>query len=182
MTSVASVGFPPLVGDAPRILILGSLPGRASLAAGQYYAMPRNLFWTVVSPCIGGHADASYAARCTALIGARIALWDVCASAHRPGSLDARIDRQSVQPNPIGALLAQHPSIQTLLFNGRAAAQLYARHVVKTLPPGAAALPCTVLPSTSPAHAAVSRSAKTARWHAALHADAVDRRFYSPLP
>jgi len=163
-----SVGFPPLAGPCPRLLILGSLPGRASLRAQQYYAMPRNAFWTVMKAWTGLESDAPYADRCAALTGIGIALWDVCASAERTGSLDAQIQRHSVLANPLGPWLAEHPSIRAIVFNGQTAALLYTRHVRPSLPNALAALPEHVLPSTSPAHAALSIAAKGAIWHQAI--------------
>ena len=50
--------FAPVVDDATRLLILGSLPGDASLKAAQYYAHPRNGFW----PLVGGVLDEDLAA------------------------------------------------------------------------------------------------------------------------
>lgn len=163
-----ALGFPPLVGESPRVLILGSLPGQASLRAQAYYAMPRNAFWPILATVIGTPADAQYTSRCAALVDKGIALWDVCASARRQGSLDADIERDSVEPNPLGRLLTDHSSIQAILFNGQAAAALYARHVIQTLSPVAAALPRITLPSTSPAHARLSFQRKAAQWHASL--------------
>jgi hypoxanthine-DNA glycosylase len=174
ISTAQSVGFPPLLGESPRLLILGSLPGQASLAAQQYYAMPRNAFWTVISAYTGVAATAPYTDRCAALIRIGIAVWDVCASAQRSGSLDAHIWRRSVRANPIGHFLAEQPSIRALLFNGQTAAQLYTRHIRPSLSGALAALPQYVLPSTSPAHAAVSVTAKSATWDKVLRTVLVD--------
>ncbi len=163
----ASRGFPPVIGGAPRVLVLGSLPGAASLAAGEYYAHPRNAFWSLMGELAGAGPGLPYAQRCERLIAAGIALWDVCAAAHRPGSLDAAIDLASVEPNDFASLFSRNPSLALVAFNGAKAAELYRRHVLPTL--GAAArLPQVVLPSTSPAHAGRSVESKLRAWRAAL--------------
>ncbi len=156
-------GFPPVAAPDARALILGSLPGQASLAARRYYAHPRNAFWPILGALLGFSADAPYEARVAALIEAKIALWDVCAAASRPGSLDSAIARDSVRPNDFAAFFAAHPKIARIGFNGAAAFDLYRRH---GLP--AAGFDFVRLPSTSPAHAAMDIAAKRRRWAAFL--------------
>lgn len=161
------VGFPPVVDDRARVLVLGSMPGVRSLDADQYYAHPRNAFWPIVGAVFGFDAQTAYAVRIKALQAAGVALWDVVARCERPGSLDAAIVRASIVANDIDGLLKRYPSIGHIVFNGGAAASLYARHVRTTLSadPG---VRYTALPSTSPAHAAMTPTAKTAVWRAAL--------------
>ena len=85
-------GFAPVVDAHTRLLILGSLPGDASLAAGQYYAHPRNGFWRLTGGVIGRDlVDLAYPQRLAALQAAGIGLWDVITTAHRTGSLDTAI-------------------------------------------------------------------------------------------
>jgi hypoxanthine-DNA glycosylase len=166
--NVAAQGFPPIADSRARLLILGSLPGQASLAAAQYYAQPRNAFWRILAELLGVGTDLDYAARTAALRRAGIALWDVCAAAERRGSLDASIRRDSVVVNDFAAFLPEHPRIVLLAFNGATAAELYRRRVLPALPPAAAALPTLRLPSTSPAHAGLPYVAKRAAWGMAL--------------
>lgn len=156
--------FPPIVGAGARLLILGSMPGAASLAAQQYYAHPRNAFWPILAAWCGIAADAPYPVRVAALGRAGIALWDVLSECRRPGSLDSDIDLASAQPNAIGALLDTHPGISRVCLNGGAAADLYRRHRL----PGPPRVQLVPLPSTSPAHAGVTLAEKMRRWHAAL--------------
>lgn len=143
------------------MLILGSLPGVASLAAGQYYAHPRNLFWDLMGALVGASRDMPYEARCARLIAAGIAVWDVLHAAKRPGSLDARIVAASAQPNDFAAFIAAQPQLQLIAFNGVTAAKLFARLAAPRL---VIAPRQVTLPSTSPAHAALTQAQKLRRW------------------
>jgi hypoxanthine-DNA glycosylase len=156
--------FPPLLGDRPRLLILGSMPGVASLQAQQYYAHPRNAFWPILCGWCGVAPEMAYGDRVAALLQAGIAVWDVLAHCQRPGSLDSAIDRQTAQPNAIAELLLAQPDLTRICFNGAAAADLYRRHRLPAEPP----LQLIRLPSTSPAHAGVALAEKTRQWHQAL--------------
>jgi hypoxanthine-DNA glycosylase len=148
MTTPLLEGFPPVVDDAAGLLILGSFPSVASLAAGQYYGNPRNAFWPIASALFGFDASAPYETRLTALQSAGIALWDVLHKCRRVGSLDARIDPKSVAANDFGQLFAGYPSITRVYFNGSAAQRLFSRLVDVD-----AGLDYRLLPSTSPARA-----------------------------
>jgi len=83
-----SRGFPPIAAPDARLLILGSLPGQMSLARQQYYAQPQNAFWRIMGVLFGAGLDVPYEQRAGILMANRIALWDVCKTASRPGSLD----------------------------------------------------------------------------------------------
>ena len=159
--------FPPLAPEHARILILGSMPGVASLARGEYYAHPRNAFWPILGELLGFDPALDYPARIERLQDAGIALWDVLHRCVRPGSLDAAIAPESVEPNDFVALFAHCPRITRIVFNGRAAQDLFERHVAREI---ACELPADrrLLPSTSPAHAGLARDVKLARWREAL--------------
>ncbi len=157
-------GFPPIADAQARVLILGSLPGQASLRRQQYYAQPQNAFWKIMGRLFDAGPELPYDARARRLIAQGIALWDVCAAAQRPGSLDASIVHASVVPNAFAAFLASHPRIRLICFNGAKAAELYRRLVLPALPATAQAIDCETLPSTSPAHASMSFEDKLARW------------------
>lgn len=156
--------FPPIAAPDARLLILGSMPGRASLQAGQYYAHPRNAFWPVMAGLFDVNAGAPYAQRCEALRARGVAVWDVLRACVREGSLDAAIDEESIVPNDFAAFFASHREIRAVYFNGAKAEQVYRRRVLPALDPPAAALPLTRLPSTSPAHAALTHEQKRAAW------------------
>jgi len=158
-------GFPALENPAARGLILGSMPGIASLRAGQYYAHPRNQFWPIMAELLGVDLPAlAYPARLQALRAAGLALWDVLQSCHRPGSLDADIAAEALVANDFEAFFRRHPAISHVYFNGAAAERLFARHARPrlNLPPAH----FLRLPSTSPAHAALDFPAKLAAWRA----------------
>lgn len=167
MKNVRSFG--PVVGKGARALILGSMPGEASLAARQYYAHPRNAFWRIMSAIFGAKEGLSYASRLRLLTGNGIALWDVLGSCARRGSSDSAIERSSMRPNDLAGFLPQHPGIRRVFFNGAKAEECYRRHVLASLPPGLE-IEYRRLPSTSPAHAGVTGAAKLKAWRAALAA------------
>ena len=162
------VGFLPIATPAARVLILGSLPGRESLERREYYASGSNAFWGVMGKLADAAPNLQYELRCRRLVKAGIALWDVCHSARRPGSLDAAIDHLSVVPNDFAAFFTTHPHIQALCFNGKKAAELYGRKVLSGLPPTFASLQRITLPSTSSANARTSFDEKVSHWRSAL--------------
>lgn len=154
--------FPPVAAPDARRLILGSMPGEASLSASQYYAHPRNAFWRIMGDLLGAGPALPYPARLARLTAAGIAVWDVVADCERRGSLDAAIVRESVQANDFRHFFAEHPGIEQIFFNGTAAENLFRRHVLPRLD----RVPRELhrLPSTSPAHAARGYAEKLAAW------------------
>ncbi len=140
------------------------MPGKASLAANQYYAHPRNGFWPIISSILGVPSDAPYEKRCRALITQRVALWDVLKTCTRTGSLDSDIVESSIVPNDFETFLSGHPAIATIFFNGAKAEQTYKRHVLPKLPERFARIRLVRLPSTSPANASIPLAVKLQRW------------------
>jgi hypoxanthine-DNA glycosylase len=159
-----SEGFPPIADPRARVLVLGSLPGPVSLRERHYYAQPRNAFWRIMGVLFGAAQERPYEDRLRSLLRHRVAVWDVCASAHRPGALDAAIRRASVVPNDLAAFFVTHRELRLVCFNGQAAAELYRRRVLPGLPAELRALRYEVLPSTSPAYAAMTFERKLERW------------------
>jgi hypoxanthine-DNA glycosylase len=157
--------FAPLCRPSATVLILGSMPGAASLKAQQYYAHPRNHFWPIMARLCGFDATAPYAARVEALTRCGIAVWDVLQSCVRPGSLDSSIEAGSRVPNDFASFFQAHAGIHLVCFNGVEAQKSYDRHVLPGLAiPG---VRYVRLPSTSPAHA-VAFDHKLAAWRSAL--------------
>jgi len=155
--------FPAIESDAAHTLILGTMPGVASLKARQYYAHPRNAFWGILAELVGFDPTLDYEARIECVIAAGIAVWDVLQSCERSGSLDSQIEGGSIVANDFEVFFARYPRIERVCFNGAAAERLYQRHVLPTL--GAAVSPRYVrLPSTSPANASITASDKAEQW------------------
>ena len=151
-------GFRPVVDERARTLILGSFPSAQSLAAGQYYANPRNAFWSITGELFGFDAAAPYDRRLAVLQSHGVALWDVLHACRRVGSADSAIEPKSLAANDFSELFAQYPAITAVYFNGAKAADLFRRLAVA---------PDRIryhrLPSTSPAHA-MRPDAKLAAW------------------
>ena len=155
-------GFAPLISQDSRVLILGSMPGIASLKAQAYYAHPRNAFWPIMSELFDIDAKAPYDQRLTALLNHRIALWDVLYACKRQGSLDSAIQKHSEQVNDFEYLFTNYPFISAVYCNGGKAWQSFQRYVQKPL--GLHDVEASCLPSTSPAHARVNFAAKLSAW------------------
>ena len=160
MTAVAGLlqGLPPLADRRARLLVLGSFPGTASLAAQQYYGHPRNHFWPILAALWRVDLAAmNYRARVAELKRRGLALWDVYAACRREGSLDSAIE--DAEPNDLAALKARLPSLRAVAHNGGESAR--AMRITRLL-----GLPVHRLPSTSPANASWSFERKLAAWRA----------------
>ncbi len=153
-------GFPPAMQADARLLILGSFPGEASLAAQQYYAHPRNQFWRLLSAVLDDDLAAlGYAQRLARLAQHRIGLWDVIIACEREGSLDASIRRAQVAD--FSVLHQGFPELTTIAFNGKTSGRFAPQFE-------AAGFRTLVLPSSSPANAQLSFEQKLVKWRALL--------------
>ena len=140
-------GLPPIARADARLLILGSLPGDASLAARRYYAHPSNQFWKLLGAVLGEDLHVlDYEIRLERLADRRVGLWDVIASASRQGSLDQAI--RGVEHNRIERFLRDLPDLRAIAFNGAAAAAIGR----KLIDPAPANLALVDLPSSSAAN------------------------------
>jgi hypoxanthine-DNA glycosylase len=164
---VKSVGFAAVAAPDARVLILGSLPGVKSLQEREYYAHPQNSFWWIMSELVGASPKLTYPERLQRLTQSGIALWDVCRAAERVGSLDSRIQLESIEANDFCSFFAAHPRIELICFNGQPAQKLFRHRVLPSLV-ALSPLPQQVLDSTSPANARISREEKLTRWRFAL--------------
>jgi len=150
--------FAPVVSPETKVLILGSLPGEASLAAQRYYAHPQNRFWQLAGAVIGRDdlAGLYYDARLAALLAAGVGLWDTIASATRQGSLDSAI--RDAEHAALAGLVASLPRLRAVGFNGGTSARIGRKLL------DGATLTLIDLPSSSPAYAAMPFAEKRARW------------------
>jgi len=156
------IGLAPAVSPQTRLLVLGSFPGVASLAAQQYYAHPRNQFWSVLGAL--WHCDLramDYPTRLAEAMRRGLGIWDVYASCRRDGSLDSAIE--DAVPNDMASLAARLPALRAIAHNGGESAR--AMRLTRTLGPTVVRLP-----STSPANASWSFERKLAAWHDAFAA------------
>ena len=155
--------FEPISDTASRVLILGSMPGKASLRATQYYAHPQNAFWKILGTLFDFDPSAAYETRTAQLRACGIALWDVMQSCVRKTSLDSDIEEASIIANPFGEFLNDHSEIHTICFNGAKAESSWRKHVLPQLPP-AGDIAYHRLPSTSPANASIGYDDKVKAW------------------
>ena len=153
-------GLPPHIRDDCRVLVLGSMPGNASLRAARYYAHPRNRFWPLMAALCGFDPALDYPARIAAVQAHGVGLWDVIGRCRRSGSLDAAIERGSETANPLAARIAALPHLRAVAFNGGKAA----RDGRRQLAGNESRWALLDLPSSSGAHASLPRAAKLAAW------------------
>lgn len=158
--------FAPISDRNAEILILGSMPGCASLAAGQYYAHAQNAFWRITSTLLQFDPASPYEVRVQALKSARIALWDVLQSCRREGSLDSMIEADTQIANDFHAFFRTHPQITHVFFNGAKAEACFRRHVLREI--DGRSIRYIRLPSTSPANASMSFARKLDAWRIIL--------------
>ena len=166
--AATSRGFGYVARFDARVLILGSLPGKVSLERGEYYARTRNAFWRIMGELAGASPQLRYEDRLRLLKEKGIALWDVCAAGHRRGSSDSAIRLDTVETNDFSSFLRAHPGIELICFNGRKAREIFdlkvrqgQRHLFERIR-------YAVLPSTSPAHAAMPYERKLSHWRRVL--------------
>ena len=159
-----AAGLAPIGDEHARVLILGSFPSEASLAAAAYYGHPRNHFWRLIGGVIGESLhEMRYDERIERLRAHRIGVWDVIAQCEREGSLDSAIRAEVA--NDLAGLLRRWPHVTRIAFNGGKAASYRKR---AALIADAACCELVVLPSSSPANATHSFAFKQAAWIAAL--------------
>ena len=157
-------GFAAIADVNARVLILGSMPGSLSLQEQRYYAHPRNSFWFIMKDLFDATELKTYTQKLQLLRDKKIALWDVLETCERKGSLDSAIQSHSVIANDFETFFGQHTQIHSVFFNGARAETEYKKHVARLSGIQSLGLQYHRLPSTSPAHAAMSREQKCAAW------------------
>ena len=157
--------FSAVAADSAKVLILGSMPGIASLRANQYYAHSRNSFWPIIASIYGFNAKSEYESRVQNVISNGIAIWDVLQSCERSGSLDSAIVNGSRVPNDFNLFFQKYPRIKLICFNGAEADNSFKRFVLSQI--DLKGFNLVRLPSTSPANTQ-SFEQKRADWEKAL--------------
>ena len=148
---------------------MGTMPGPEALRRREYYGFPGNHFWKIVPQVFGEQPPVDYPAKIRLLKRRRIAVWDVIKSCERAGASDGAIRR--AKPNDIPALLRKYPNIRRVFLNGQTAKRLFRMYFGSRV-----GVPVETLPSTSPAHAAVSLAEKLVRWRTSLCAGDGEKR------
>jgi hypoxanthine-DNA glycosylase len=127
-----------------RVLVLGSFPGEASLAAREYYAHPRNHFWPMLGAVLQEPlAEMPYRKRLARLRERGVGLWDIIVACEREGSLDASI--RNAEHGEIARVAHAAPRLAVVCFNGQTAARREPAY-------RAAGYATLAMPSTSPAY------------------------------
>ena len=159
--------FSSVVGSNPKVLILGTMPSRKSLEMQEYYSHPRNIFWRIIFNLLKAPETNMYSEKIELVKERQIALWDVCYSCVRKGSLDSNIKDET--PNEITDFLQRHPSIEIVIFNGQKAREKYLKYFDYI-----DGLEYHCLPSTSPANTSMNFQDKLERWgHAIDYSDRI---------
>ncbi|AWB68072.1 DNA-deoxyinosine glycosylase [Saccharobesus litoralis] len=163
LSSFGCIAYP----DA-KLLILGSMPGKASLEQNQYYAHPRNAFWPIMAELFGFSLTLDYQQRLQKLVDNQVALWDVMKHCQRQSSLDSDIVESSIVANDFVGLLKQHANINAIALNGKKAQQSFQRYVWQGLFSEFPHVKIIELPSTSPANARMKLQEKIDVWQTNL--------------
>jgi double-stranded uracil-DNA glycosylase len=158
------VGLGAVADPDARVLILGTLPSTESLKRRQYYARKTNAFWWIMGELVGALPEMEYEERLSVLRKNGIALWDICHSAERSGSLDSKILSSTIVPNDLNWFLGIHSRVELICFNGRPAERMCRRFALLA---NTSHIRCDVLPSTSSAHA-IARKEKLSLWRRSL--------------
>ena len=171
-----ATGFDPIAAPDARVLILGSLPSQQSLQKHEYYGNPQNAFWRVMGELFDAGPEIPYPNRAAKLARRGIAVWDVLHSSVRPGSMDAAIELSTATPNDFLSFYDAHPGLELLCFNGKKAAELYARLVAPQGIATIANIEFRTMPSTSPAYASMTFAEKVRHWSVIRLSDGKDWR------
>lgn|SRR5450830_100617 len=161
MAIVNSFGY--VANPDARLLILGSMPGKVSLAKQQYYGHAQNLFWPFMHEIFGIDLNLAYEQKLALLQNNGIALWDVMQECERHSSLDSDILEHSIKPNDFNNFFLRYPTIRDIFFNGTKAELSFIKYVLPTNNQ-LGYLQLIKLPSTSPANASISKMKKLEEW------------------
>lgn len=153
--------FPPIIDEHTHILFLGSFPSIASFEQAFYYAHPRNVFWPILETIFDVRLPDNESKQRFCLEKG-IGLWDVIGSCERSNSSDTNL--KNCIPNDFPALLQRYPNIRAIGFTGKKSFDLFEKYFRDL------EIKKVLLPSTSPAHAAMNREEKTKKYRDFLEA------------
>lgn len=159
--TVHRVGLPPVVGEGPKVLILGTIPSVLSMEKMEYYGNPRNHFWDILFTLFDAGPVPDYGGKIGFLTNRRIALWDVLAECDIRGSKDRSIINPVV--NDIGSFFREHEDLDHIFLNGKMAGDLYDNLIGSKWPEGRARPVAYTLPSSSTANA-IGKERKLEEW------------------
>lgn len=138
--------FPPFVNFQTEILILGTMPGIASLEKQEYYAHQRNHFWKIMYLLFYNLPISEiFEEKIKLLQDNKIGLWDVLENCERKGSLDVHIKNQ--KENDFEMLFMEFPAITKIIFNGKESHKYFLKKFGQIK-----GITYHVMPSTSPAN------------------------------
>ena len=149
--------FPSISNKEATVLVLGTMPGIASLELNQYYGHSRNVFWKLLFTILEEPFSSDYEVRKQVAIKNHIAIWDVLQACVREGSLDSAIEQEI--PNNFVLFFKEHPNIEYIVFNGQKAAKFFKQYVRVSKN-----YKQVTVPSTSPANAGISWEQKLKEW------------------
>lgn len=149
--------FPSVSNKEAKVLILGTMPGIASLKLNQYYGHPRNAFWKLLFTIFDEPFSADYEVRKKLALKNHIAIWDVLHACVREGSLDSAIEKEI--PNNFDLFFKEHPNLEYIVFNGQKASKFFKQYVRVSKN-----YKQVTVPSTSPANAGISWEQKLKEW------------------
>ena len=152
-----TISFEPIINKSCKLLILGTMPGIKSIEEHQYYAHKRNAFWPIIYELFNEKISEKYQDKKKIILKNKIALWDTLKLCFREGSLDSKIKEEKA--NEIHQLIADYPSINSIVFNGKSAEKFYNRYFKQQK-----SISYYSLPSTSPANALKTFNEKLSEW------------------
>lgn len=124
-----STGFPPVVDERTRKLILGTFPGEESRNKNHYYANPSNQFWKIMGDLFCFDKYAEYNHKVRALLENGIGLWDVIESCEIVGSKNKDIRNHIF--NDFQTFFKRYPLIKKVFFNGKYDPGVYFREATR---------------------------------------------------
>ena len=142
--------------DNPKILILGTMPGKQSRTAGEYYSNKNNCFWEMIATICGKKHPLNEIQKKQCLNKLQIVLWDVYKSCEIQGSLDKNIRNPKL--NDFDEFFKKYGRINKIVFNVKKPMRVFRKNVK-----GCEIIQCTA-PSTSSSNSHLTKDKKIEEW------------------